>query len=56
MDSTTIKSILDKHQVENSEALSKALAEILPLFLNSSIDSIDEQLAKNIERKSRRMF
>ncbi|MFK4897358.1 hypothetical protein [Lactococcus petauri] len=57
MNENSIKDILDKHNVENSEALANALSEILPQFLDNSIGTIDEKLGKLVERQNRgRLF
>lgn len=46
MNENDFKVILDKHHVENSKALAKALSEILPKFIKSSISTIDEEIGK----------
>jgi len=57
MDKETIYNILDKYDIQD-ENLANALAEISQKIIEQipSIDEIDEQLAKNIERKMRRRF
>lgn len=52
MNSLVIKNILDKHGIEDSENLSKALGEVLDRFSTDS--HVASNLSKSIKEQNRR--
>ncbi|MBF0843200.1 hypothetical protein IR117_01100 [Streptococcus danieliae] len=52
MDDQTIKKVLDIYEIENSEKISKALAEVFKLLARDSI--FVDTLSKAINEKDRR--